>query len=81
MCFLFPILYAASIGPVCRLQSLAGCRNHEMVLTCFYLPIAFAVENSPFVAPCSSLRRLVESVSPFDFELNCSMTPPVPDQD
>jgi hypothetical protein len=48
---LLPVLYVASIGPACRLQSL-GCFSEttEMVLTYFYRPIALAVKSSPVVA-------------------------------
>ncbi len=48
---LLPVLYVASIGPACRLQSL-GCfsKTTEMVLTYFYRPIALAVKYSPTVA-------------------------------
>jgi hypothetical protein len=58
MVILFPVLYVASIGPACWLQNLGWfSETTEMVLTYFYLPIAFAVENSPVVASAFEVYR------------------------
>jgi hypothetical protein len=48
---LLPVLYVASIGPACRLQSLGYFSDTtEKVLAYFYRPIGLAVEYSPTVA-------------------------------
>jgi hypothetical protein len=50
MVVLLPVLYVASIGPACWLLNRGWISpTAEMVLTYFYLPIAWGVRNLPAV--------------------------------